>query len=59
MAERLTVLGIEGERALDLWIAITAGLAAQQLANDPTGDRWIRLSDDAAAMFLDHLGRMR
>lgn len=58
MVSHLAVLGIEGERALDLWTAITAGLAAQQLANDPGGDRWLRLSRDAAQMYLDHLGRM-
>lgn len=59
--ERITAMfasvGIEGERALDLWVAVTAGLAAQQVANDPAGDRWRRLSGDAAQMFLDYLGR--
>lgn len=58
MVAQLAGLGIEGDRALDLWTALTAGLAAQQLANDPTGDRWARLSGDAAEMFLHHLGRM-
>lgn len=59
MVERLAPLGITGGHALDLWTAVTAGLAAQQLANDPNGDRWRRLSRDAAQMFLDHLGRRR
>ena len=59
MVERLTALGIAGQRAMDLWTAMTAGLAAQQLANDPAGDRWRRLSRDMAEMFLDHLGRRR
>jgi AcrR family transcriptional regulator len=57
MAVRLAELGVSGQHALDLWTAMTAGLAAQQLANDPAGDRWIRLSRDVADMFLDHLGR--
>jgi hypothetical protein len=30
-------------------------LASQQLANDPGGDRYIRLVDDAGAMFADHV----
>lgn len=59
MVERLAPLGIAGERELDLWTAMTGGLAAQQLANDPAGDRWRRLSRDMAEMFLDHLGRRR
>lgn len=59
MALRLAAAGIEGRHALDLWTALTAGLAAQQLANDPTGDRWVRLSGDVAEMFIDHLGRRK
>jgi AcrR family transcriptional regulator len=58
MVDRLAPLGVVGQRGLDLWTAITAGLAAQQLANDPTGDRWVRLSSDVAEMFLAHLRRM-
>ena len=34
-----------------------AGLASQQLANDPGGDRYIRLIDDAVTMFADHVLR--
>jgi hypothetical protein len=34
--------------------AIVSGLIAQQNANDPGGDRWIRLCDDALEMFFDH-----
>lgn len=57
MAARLAPLGIAGGDTLDLWTAITAGLAAQQLANDPDGDRWVRLAGDATEMFLNHIGR--
>lgn len=57
MAAAFAPLGVEGPRALDLWTALTAGLAAQQLANDPAGDRWVHLSRDAAHMFLAHIGR--
>lgn len=59
MASALATLGIAGERALDLWTALTAGLAAQQLANDPGGDRWVRLAADAADMFVHHVRRTR
>jgi hypothetical protein len=38
-----------------MWTALVAGLASQQLANDPHGDRYIRLIDDAVAMFADHV----
>jgi AcrR family transcriptional regulator len=55
MAEQLERLGVEGPEALDLLTALTSGLAAQQLANDPTGDRWVRLAGDAAQMFLTHV----
>lgn len=55
MAEQLAELGIDDPRALDLLSALTSGLASQQLANDPGGDRWRRLSREAAQMFLSHL----
>ncbi len=54
MAEQLAELGIDDPRDLDLLSALTSGLASQQLANDPGGDRWRRLSHDAAQMFLSH-----
>lgn len=57
MADRLAGLGIEGQRTLDLYTALTAGLASQQLANDPGGDRWVRLVPEAVEMFLEHLAR--
>jgi AcrR family transcriptional regulator len=49
--------GIRHEADFDLWTAIVAGLASQQLANDPGGDRYIRLIDDAVTMFADHVLR--
>lgn len=55
MAERLARLGIAGETALDLWTAVTSGLASQQMANDPGGDRWRRLSGPAVQMMIDYL----
>ncbi len=41
--------------ALDLFTALITGLAGQQIANDPGGDRWIRLVDTAVDMFLTHI----
>lgn len=54
LTERFAGLGITDQATLDLWTALTAGLAAQQLANDPGGDRWIRLVDDVVDLFLAH-----
>lgn len=51
----LDAAGIRDERAVDLWTALTSGLAAQQLSNEPGGDRWLRLTDDACAMFFAFL----
>jgi AcrR family transcriptional regulator len=56
MVERLAHLGITEQASIDLWTALTAGLAAQQIANDPDGDRWLRLVDEVVDLFLAHLG---
>lgn len=37
-----------------LFTAIISGLVGQQTANDPGGDQWIRLCDDAVQMFFDY-----
>ena len=47
--------GITDPAHIDLFTALGTGLASQQLSNDPGGDRWIRLVDDAAAMYLHHV----
>jgi AcrR family transcriptional regulator len=52
MRERLAGLGVTEPRALDLLTAIGTGLTDQQISNDPGGDRWIRLVDQAAEMFF-------
>ena len=51
----LTRAGLRNEADFDLWTAVVAGLASQQLANDPGGDRYIRLINDAVTMFADHV----
>ena len=53
--EELDRLGIRTDDARDLYLAVVAGLAAQQMANDPTGDRWRRLAGDAMEMLIKHL----
>jgi AcrR family transcriptional regulator len=40
---------------LDLFTAVTTGLVDQQISNDPGGDRWYRLVDDALDMFFAHI----
>ena len=52
--EILAANGITQPRHLDLWTAIVTGLVDQQLSNDPGGDRWTRLSAEAATMFVTH-----
>lgn len=54
--QRLATAGVTDQRHVDLWTGIIAGLTAQQLANDPGGDRWARLVDDAVDLFCDHVG---
>ncbi len=51
----LAAVGLDDDADFDMWTALVAGLASQQLANDPDGDRYLRLIDDAVAMFADHV----
>lgn len=51
---RMARNGVRGARRLDLWTALMTGLVDQQISNDPGGQRWIRLIDDAVRMFLAH-----
>ena len=46
--------GVTDDRAVDAWTAVTQGLAAQQDANEPGGDRWTRLVDEITDMYLEH-----
>lgn len=51
----LASCGVSDPRSLDLFTALGTGLTAQQLSNDPGGDRWIRLIDEAVEMFYEHI----
>jgi AcrR family transcriptional regulator len=50
----LRALGLDGTQ-LDLCTAVMAGLVAQQISNDPGGDRWVRLTRQATTMLLHEL----
>lgn len=52
LRERLRELGADDPAATDVWTALLTGLASQQLANDPGGDRWTRLVDRSVDMFV-------
>ena len=54
----LHATGVTEQRHLDLWTALLTGLTDQQISNDPGGDRWTGLVDEAVDMLLAHvLGR--
>jgi AcrR family transcriptional regulator len=55
LAELLAQCGVDDPKMLDLFTALGTGLADQQLSNDPGGDRWIRLIDEAVEMFYAHI----
>lgn len=56
MARQLAAAGIEDPHQVDLWTAVLTGLTSQQMANDPGGDRWLRLVDDTVDLLCDHAG---
>ncbi|MBJ7595851.1 MAG: TetR/AcrR family transcriptional regulator [Candidatus Dormibacteraeota bacterium] len=53
--QRYHAAGLTKPADFDLGTALIAGLSAQQTANEPGGDRWVRLVDDAVDMYLDHV----
>ena len=54
---RLAEAGLTDPQDLDLFTAIGAGLTNQQISNDPGGDRWLRLVDEAIEMFFEHVNK--
>jgi AcrR family transcriptional regulator len=54
LTRALTAAGVDDPRHLDLWTAVLTGLTSQQLANDPDGDRWLRLLDETVELLCDH-----
>lgn len=57
MVDRLAALGLTDPAMVDLLTALSSGLAAQQAANDPGGERYRRLAPDAVQMYLAHIDR--
>ena len=57
--QRLAAAGVEDPGDVDLFTAVVSGLTHQQVANDPGGDRWVRLSGQAVAMYLAEVARTR
>jgi AcrR family transcriptional regulator len=58
LEREMTAIGIRRPEAADLWTALVTGMVNQQIANDPAGNRWERLADEAIAMFFGHIERM-
>jgi len=55
--QRLVAVGATEPESIDLFSALVNGLAHQQVANDPGGDRWARLAERSVYMFLGDLER--
>jgi AcrR family transcriptional regulator len=55
--ERLNAAGVHEQSDIDIFSAIVSGLAHQQVANDPAGERWVRLAGQAVDLFLDGIER--
>lgn len=56
LGQALAGVGVTDPRHLDLWTAVMTGLTDQQISNDPGGDRWAGLLDEAVDLLLDHAG---
>jgi AcrR family transcriptional regulator len=48
----LRAAGVGSPEQVDLWTAMISGLVAQQVSNDPGGNRWRALVTPAVEMFL-------
>jgi AcrR family transcriptional regulator len=57
MTERLGAAGVDGPGEVDFFSAIVAGLAHQQVANDPGGDRWVVLARRVVEAMLADIDR--
>lgn len=57
--QRLALASVFDPGDLDVFSALVTGLAHQQVANDPGGDRWVLLAERAVDMFLADVDRRR
>jgi hypothetical protein len=53
---RLGRVGIRAAADLDIFLAVIGGLIDAQLANDPGGDRFVRLLPRTLDMYADEVG---
>ena len=53
--QALASAGVSDPADFDLWTALVSGLASQQSANDPGGDRWLRLVEGAVDMYAGYV----
>ncbi|MEO6572074.1 MAG: TetR/AcrR family transcriptional regulator, partial [Ilumatobacteraceae bacterium] len=58
ITERIRAVGAHEQSDVDLFSAIASGLAHQQVANDPGGDRWTVLARRVVEMFLADIDRI-
>jgi AcrR family transcriptional regulator len=57
--ERLAAAGVTDQGDIDVFSALVSGLAHQQVANDPGGDRWVGQAERSVEMFLADVDRRR
>ena len=57
--EVLVPAGVRTSEQIDVYVALMAGIAAAQLANEPGGQRWTRHVDWVIDMFLREVTRQR
>jgi len=55
----LAAAGVTDPEDFDVFTALVSGLADQQVANDPGGDRWVRHSERVVEMFFADIDRRR
>lgn len=53
-ASLLSALGADSPAHVEVYTSLVGGLGAQQIANDPGGDRFTRHLETVLTMFLDH-----
>jgi hypothetical protein len=56
---RLAAAGVTEQADMDLFTTLIAGIADQQMANDPGGERWAGLTDRIITMFFTELDSER
>jgi AcrR family transcriptional regulator len=56
LVDDLALAAVTDPGDVDLCTALSAGLVAQQMANDPDGDRWVRRIPEVVDMLLAHVG---